>query len=292
MIVAAGPLPYGGIVHAVVVIQPVTWWTVRRTFDDFKALNDSLAQLLSHPPLFPAAQAFDGADVNIIVHSRNALQDWLDRVLMHPAARESPDMRNFLTYGANMTPPQFEGVSWITFSSLHTETEQSSDFDDMEDVDDSDNFVPASIRYKATHEPITDEDKMDLAAIAAEVEMVDDIGSLAQSLGASHLGQYFQHDNGYDPRPSDQNHVLGLQLKQPPPQPTGGGVGSLSKLMEMAQQQSKVQGLGDNIVQKRPVSAPTLDSFELVKVIGKGSFGKLVARLSCISFALCLNAAS
>jgi hypothetical protein len=220
------------------------------------------------------------------------LQDWLDIVLMHPGARESLHLTNFLTTDANIILPQFDGVSWIDFPSPHTEAEQSSDSDDMEDVDDSDNFFPASIRYKATHEPITDEDKMDFAAIAAEVEMVDDIGSLAQSLGASHLEQSFQHDNGYNPRPSDQNQVLGLQLKQPPPQPTGGGVGSLSKLMEMAQQQSKVQGLGDNIFQKRPVSAPKLDSFELVKVIGKGSFGKLVARLSCVSFELCLNAAS
>ena len=316
MIVAAGPLRDGGIVYAVVVTQPVTSWNVLRSYDDFKAVDNSLAQLLPDLPSFPAALEFDGVDINVIVHSRNALQDWLDRVLMHPGARESPDMRNFLTYGANMTPPQFEGVSWTNFSPIlnttpHTDAEQGSDFDDMEmsdmfdddaaseeDVDDTDDFVLASIRYKATDEPITDEDEMDLMAFAAEVEMVDDIGSLAQSLGASHLGRSLQRQQEIAtlnharnvPRPADENQCLGLQLKLPTPQPKGGGAGGLSNVMEMAKQQSKVQGLGDSFFQKRPVSAPKLDSFKMVRVIGKGSFGKLITRLSVISIVLFLIA--
>jgi len=39
--------------------------------------------------------------------------------------------------------------------------------------------------------------------------------------------------------------------------------------------QSKIEGLGDSFHQKAPVSPPRLDSFKMIKVIGKGSFGKV-----------------
>jgi hypothetical protein len=115
--------------------------------------------------------------------------------------------------------------------------------------------------------------------------MVDDMGSLALSLGASHLGRSIQRQAEiaklnharHLPPPADDHQFLGVQLGVPAPQPKSGGVGGLSNVMEMAKQQNKVQGLGDSFFQKRPVSAPKLDSFKIVKVIGKGSFGKFVA---------------
>jgi hypothetical protein len=54
----------------------------------------------------------------------------------------------------------------------------------------SEDFIPAaSVRYKPTDEAVTDED-MDIMQSAGEAEMVDDIGSLAQSLGASHFNDH------------------------------------------------------------------------------------------------------
>ncbi len=35
-----------------------------------------------------------------------------------------------------------------------------------------------------------------------------------------------------------------------------------------------VEGLGDSFHRTVPVSAPRLDSFRMIKVVGKGSFGK------------------
>ena len=51
-----------------------------------------------------------------------------------------------------------------------------------------------------------------------------------------------------------------------------------------------VEGLGDSFHRTVPVSAPRLDSFRMIKVIGKGSFGKLFSLLSCIFDCLTLYA--
>jgi hypothetical protein len=73
---------------------------------------------------------------------------------------------------------EMDDMFWQTMKERSRRNTDSSDED----------FIPAaSVRYKPTDEAVTDED-MDIMQSAGEVEMVDDIGSLAQSLGASHLG--------------------------------------------------------------------------------------------------------
>ena len=305
MIVAAGRLSHGGLIHAIAVTQPVQSWTVLRSHDEFKVVGDSLILLLSSIPTCPAATKYY-EDIHAIVNSRNALQDWLNEILRYPAARENPEVIHFLTYGANMIPPELKEVSWIDFTkspnaSAQVETHHAncSNLDDMEmadmfvaddegaieddDDDDADDFVLASIRYRAIDEPVTAEDEMDLTA---EVEMVDDIGSLARSLGASQLGRSLRLQaeiatgNDPPPIPPPVNQAVGVRLSSPAPRPKEGEGGGLSKVMKKAQEQRKVQGIGDSFYQKRPVSAPKLDSFTILKVIGKGSFGKQLKKLN------------
>ena len=80
-----------------------------------------------------------------------------------------------------------------------------------DDVDsDIDEEYRASERYKACDEDITAEDEMDLAQVyAGDVEMVDDVGSLAQSLGASHLGRslMLQDEHMGNNMSSNSHHV-------------------------------------------------------------------------------------
>jgi PX domain len=161
--------------------------------------------------------------------------------------------------------------------------------DDQEYEDD---LPPASVRYKPTDEPITDEDEMELMQLADEVEMIDDIGSLAQSLGASHLGRslqlqaslkhsnYKNNDGGSSIRPTSQHQQQGLNIgggvvTSPRQQtsPRGGGIGSV---MEQAANNN-----GAHFNHRPPTSAPRLDSFKMIKVIGKGSFGTYERR-SCL----------
>jgi len=307
MIVAAGPIQGGGLVHAVCVTQPVQSWTVLRSHEDFLAVSEALCQILSDLPVCPQNRYTCG-DINSISISRNELQEWLLAVLLYPGARESPAVRNFLTFGANMIPPQFEGVAWINFSPpAHTQPQgavasslqqqNNGNLDDMDmdemfaggeeegSLDGSDlegedeDFVPASIRYQPTEEKITKEDEMEIMGMAGEVEMVEDIGSLAQSLGASHLGRSLQLQKEIAVRslPQADHSQVSSQMQQGVT--VGGAVrgfqtGGLGTAIEQAKG-TTIDGLGDSFYQKRPVSAPRLDSFKMIKVIGKGSFGKV-----------------
>jgi len=318
VIVASGPFQGGGMVHAVAVTQPVQSWTVLRNHDDFLSVGDSLSQILLGLPTCPPTPDF-GGDLNSLVKTRNEVQEWLTTILMYPGARESPAVRHFLTYGANMIPPQFEGVSWVNFTSTgvilpHTQPHQVStspapaslpglygvsqlddmEMDDMfvagdedlgvhEESDDEEDFAPPSLRYKPSEEALTRDDQMEIMQLASEVEMVEDVGSLAQSLGASHLGRSLLLQAQIatkcglkiksDPSKKMQGVTLGTAVGA-----TGGKeyfVGGIGGAMEQAVQGKNLQGLGDSFHQKAPVSSPRLDSFKMVKVIGKGSFGKV-----------------
>jgi RAC serine/threonine-protein kinase len=151
---------------------------------------------------------------------------------------------------------------------------------------------------------------MDFMKLAGEVEMVEDVGSLAQSLGASHLGrslqlqaevatrvnhaqhhplQHQQQQQQYHrPMPGLSHHGNALSLQPSNTSTTskstmvstmaaqtasttahpGGGIAS-------AMEQQAIEGLADGFHPKAPQSAPRLDSFKMIKVIGVGSFGKV-----------------
>lgn len=316
MIVACGPVRTGGLVYAVFVSQPVQSWTVLRNHHDFLAVGDALSQLLTSLPPCPSLEDSAGTDLAAVVKARNELQQWLSAILMYPGARESPAVRNFLTFGANTIPPQYDGVAWTQFNTVHSPAPPAPsasptslhsgysasenavadmEMDDMFLADDEgallqedtdylldEDFIPAaSVRYKPTDEAVTDED-MDIMQLAGEVEMVDDIGSLAQSLGASHLGRSLQLQAQIKPKVPGLAvnkpvqglglNVGGTSIQQPQGTPQSGGIGSA---MEHAKT-SGLAGLGDSFSfnQKPLQSAPRLDSFKMIKVIGKGSFGK------------------
>jgi len=320
VIAASAPVEDAGLVHAVTVIQPAQTWTVIRGQDDFLAVAQNLTSQIANLPAFPeAAKHFhDSSDLSNdllpIVTARTHIQHWLETILMYPGARDSPAIRNFLTYAPNMIPPQYENVSWTIFTAdgqvasplpaaqgnQTSASAESGDYgdenlDDMvmdemfetgddvgpiqhdDDDSDDDDEYRASVRYKACEDEITAEDEMDLAhVIAGEVEMVDDVGSLAQSLGASHLGRSHMlqeetignNTSGHANQQQQGIPQAGLQLGNPLSGASSGGIGSAIK--HATSQQS-----GGSFNQVKPESPPRLDAFKMIKVIGKGSFGKV-----------------
>lgn len=315
------------LIHTISVSQPVQSWTIIRDHVDFVAIYNALSADIHDLPRCPQLPAFDTSrgsqDVENIIEFRGAAQDWLNSILLYPGARESPVMRQFLSYGANITPPQFVGVSWVNFGAgptvmspqgNHTgeasggistdEAPHYSDEMEMDDMfgfedgdskggheedsdDDTDaDYYSASNRYQPTEEVLTQAEVMEIQQEAREVEMIEDVGSLAQSLGASHLGRSLQLQaeiaNMKHRQTQHQFHPQaqqGVTLMAPVAPNVGSGGGGIGGAMENAEEnveaQPYISGVGDSFYQKSPVSAPRLDSFKMIKVIGKGSFGKV-----------------
>jgi PX domain len=297
----------GSLVHAVTVIQPVQTWTVIRAQRDFMNMHNSLASALQGIPPCPLS-GNAGNNVNSLVAARHQLQQWLLSVLMFPGARESPAIRMFLTDAANIIPPEYENATWTMFDargqvvnpaptsppaptsatgpapgSEFTMDMMMDDWGDdgpagqLEEVDEEHEYRPSE-RYLPTNEPVSAQDEMEMANMAAEVEMIEDVGSLAQSLGASHIGRSLMLQDELGVRGIYHNgskqHQHGVHVGSAVAGMGSGGIGSA---MENA-----TPGIGGGFNQTTPESAPRLDSFKMIKVIGKGSFGKsAVAKSGC-----------
>jgi PX domain len=297
-IVACGPCPNAGgsLVYAITVAQPVQSWTVVRSHDDFRSLSDALL-LSTLPPCPLLSSSDDTGDRNTVVNARNELQGWLSALLNDPGARESRPVKEFLTLGACAQFSLPSAPSPISPTISYSQNCGDVNFDEMQmddmffaddenapaptaqdDQDEVEDFIPsASDRYKPTDEAVTDEDEMEILQLGDEVEMIDDIVSLAQSLGASHLGRslqlqaemkYFDNKNYNNDRlqqPGLSKPQQGLNIEGFCTQlsPAVGGIGSA---LEHAANKAHFN-------HQPPVSAPRLDSFKLIRVIGKGKFG-------------------
>ena len=320
--------------YAITVIQPLYSWTVIRSHSDFKDLDDALqrSNVRSAAHIVPTLESTTNtSDLELVVHTRNTLQEWLSEVLLFPSTYEVPEVKSFLTLGANTLPPAYSNVSWIwvmnqlaaTTSQPNSSTPQaytdqshlshhhnqvqssgnSVNLDDMEMADMfmladdehnpaplhdeyqeyDDDIPPASVRYKQTEEAVTEEDEMELMQVAGEVEMIEDLGSFAQSLGASHLGRSLKLQAALK-QPNYKNH----ESPSRPTQQQGLNIGGISSAQPQQQQTSPRGGIGSVMEQaannnaahfnhRPPTSAPRLDSFKMIKVIGKGSFGTLIS---------------
>mmetsp|Transcript_12069 Transcript_12069/g.22591 ORF Transcript_12069/g.22591 Transcript_12069/m.22591 type:complete len:706 (+) Transcript_12069:140-2257(+) len=348
------------LIHAVTIQQPLQSWTVIRDHIDFITLGNALSTVIVGIPQCPSAPVFTrpskSTEMAEILKVRDEAQVWLTNVLLLPGARESPTVRQFLCYGANTVPAQYQGIQWITpqhhlvsgagvqlqsqqqKQAIHTPRgDDELEMDDMfgyddglggdhdgnghDDDDDEDDdydedaeYFNATERYQPTMEPVTHDDMMDMNN-AEDVEMIEDVGSFAQSMGASHLGRSLQLQAEmarYKQQQQQQQQQHTANVASIPPRQQqglkigaeanvstspsitcqggigpstmnggsggGGTVGGIGNAVEnsiMQQKEAAVQGLSDSFYQKSPVSAPRLDSFKLIKVVGKGSFGKV-----------------
>lgn len=309
------------LIHAVSVTQPVQSWTVIRDHVDFTNIGNALSPIIQGLPNCPPAPTVVAStaeiDVEEIVRARHATQNWLDNILQYPGARESPAVNDFLCYDANRVPSHLEGVHWVRFTASvgsdddplsrapqaenlthgvdeheldmaymyeYGEDHDGCDHENEDDPydDDIDHFSAVE-RYQPKGQTITNNDVMEFENDADDVEMIEDVGSLAQSMGASHLGRSLQLQAEITNMKQDlvrsDNHQTqqGLTIEGPS-SPIGGAgnfMGGIGNAMLNAAPQSKVAGLSDSFCQKKPESEARLDSFKMIEVIGKGSFGKV-----------------
>lgn len=170
------------------------------------------------------------------------------------------------------------------------DTYENQDDDDESIGDDSDEErdlkeYSAAARYQPFEEAITKEDAMEIQKQADEAEMVEDVGSLAQSLGASYLGKSLQlqaemqmkrkfeehKDGGGAKRQSGLYNAAGEKRMLHESTGSSGGIGGAVELADAQTPHRKSKAQATD----QPVFTPRLDSFTMIKVIGKGSFGKV-----------------
>lgn len=269
------------------------------------------------PGIPPCPINCGGTGSAALTAARNSLQDWLCTLLRFPGVRESPSIRLFLCNEANVLPVRFQGIiDWFGFECDSSGSANSSravsgngrnqsldemEMDDMfdtgggfdgadEEDEEDDEAVAYAVRYPPAQEELTTEDRMEFHE---EVEMVEDVGSLAQSLGASHLGRSLQlqaeiahvkqqkdsRTTKVVPSGEQQGVTVGGASGEKANGSSGGGIGGIVEGAQFGQQPpsnplAKISGLGNSFRQHTPVSPPRLDSFTLIKVIGKGSFGE------------------
>ena len=289
-IVGCGPWR-GTLVYAILVSQPVQSWTVVRHHEEFVAVSQALQQSVPGIPPCPFK-----APGNAVVQTAQRVQAWMTHMVSSPAARATVAVREFFTTAANTLPAMYEGVPWTNFATgpmttatlqhtafRPTEVVAEMDMDDMfaagahdpaaeedeedyyDDEEPMDSYPRACDRYKPTDETVSSEDEMDMLNME-EVEMIEDLGSLAQSLGASHLGRSLQLQAEMTARPHhlSKQHQHGLHVGGAPAAAPVGGLGNAMMAAAAASIDAPTA----------PTIAPRLDSFKMIKVIGKGSFGE------------------
>lgn len=294
-VIACGQIPgLTTLVYAIKVTQPVQTWTIVRSHDEFVSLDQIISPTFPDLPLLPSIK-IDAGTVDIRT-SASSIQTWLSKILTRPGVSNNVEVINFLTCGFNSIAPEYNNLPWVQFESesqpprahyvaphhakvddmdmedMFPDSRECSEYEfDGDDDDDEEDIPAASIRYRPTDEDVTNEDEMDLTG---EVEMIDDIGSLAQSLGASHLGRSLQRQAEMgqfrtnklpteDVLPSGGLHIGGVSHRP------NNGTGGIGSVLENA-----VNSAHAAQAAPPPMQTPRLDSFKIIRVIGKGSFGK------------------
>jgi hypothetical protein len=312
------------LVYAITVMQPVQCWTIVRSHADCQLLNEAVSAQCTGIEAFPvltgqldfntmlqARNELQNWLSAILLHSSACAIPEVSHFLTLGANTVPPQyvdvswtlLQSQATVDTVPSNPNPQEVSQQHHHYQFHSSGNSVNLDDMEmadmflltddenngcgvpdDAPDYEEIPPASVRYKPVEDAVTDEDEMELMQFADEVEMIEDIGSLAQSLGASHLGRSLQLQAelkyfGNKPSTTTVNAappmnvlnnrapVTSAQIGVSEPQRAVVGGGGIGSVMERAATNAAH-------FNHRPLSsAPRLDSFKMLKVIGKGSFG-------------------
>jgi serine/threonine protein kinase len=212
-------------------------WTVYRNFNSFVQLREQIIPM--HPDI-PRLIDCDVSNMNVVKleYDRFALNKWLQQVTSDPLVLRMQSMYQFLCIDANMPPPYMEICQGNT---------ESGSFDEM-DMDD----------IMFTGQRSDDED---------DIEEDEDYESKQSSVFQRTEGNHNKPVRRHSARPiqfnnetvTDASDLLDMQ--------------SLSMGLEAEFIYNKIDEEKDSVQPMKKII--NLDAFEIIKVIGKGSFGKV-----------------
>lgn len=232
----------------VVCVQQESYqaWTVYRRCSSFQAISDQLRSLHPETPPVPFLDESDLSSAETIEHNRCVLDEWLQQVVSNPLILRTQSMYQFLCAEANIPPPYMD---------IHWRNSSHGSFDEM-DMDD--------MFEKEGNDDDFDENDMDdvhnnnhhngrnQSKDGSVWKFANQASSMASSYGSRN-----SFNNGGNSLPHD-----GLDIQS-------CSVGEAEFLFNRLKEE---ENSDDSTKQKKTIS---LEAFHIIRVVGKGSFGKV-----------------
>jgi len=231
-------------------------WTVYRLFESFATLAEHLNAVYPSTPAVPFIPNPDDLSLENLEACRNVLNQWLQTVTLNPLIFRTQSMYHFLCDEANQPPP---------FLEIHWRNCTDGSFDEME-MDDL--FEKHLDDEEGGAFPDCDED--------------EDVQSPESSMVAGGDGW----NGGGHGTPVEVEKKKRRPSKRPSLRPSGSGAGGDDDAIDIQaiscveaefiydreEEESPVHQAPEAVAAKRTIS---LESFQIIRVIGKGSFGKV-----------------
>mmetsp|Transcript_23298 Transcript_23298/g.39481 ORF Transcript_23298/g.39481 Transcript_23298/m.39481 type:complete len:591 (-) Transcript_23298:283-2055(-) len=237
-----GSVPY---LVFVVCVQQESFqaWTVYRRCSSFAAINEQLRSLHPETTPLPYIDESDLSSAERIEHIRHSLDCWLQDVVSNPVILRTQSMYQFLCAEAN-TPPPYMDIQWRNSSNGSFD---EMDMDDMFDKDGNDDDYNENEDMEGLN---------DSRNPSRDGSSVWKFGSANQ--GSSMVGSYSN-------RNSMTNSLAheGLDIQS-------CSVGEAEFLFNRLKEEEENKDAAT--AKKKTIS---LEAFHIIRVVGKGSFGKV-----------------
>lgn len=231
------PQPYSVFV---VCVQQESFqaWTVYRKYASFVSLYEQLQSVVTDVLPIPIIDG-DSLDGLYLEKARSCMDSWIKSISLNPMILCTQSMYQFLCFDANMPPP---------FLEIHWRSSLNGSFDEM-DMDDM---------FEGKHdENYADADDSD----GGEDTVWHMSGNKNKKNGKNkNSGRNSRQSDTMDDDGNDGINIQSLSFVE------------AEFIYDRGSESSTANATGAAIQAKRTIN---LDSFHIIKVIGKGSFGKV-----------------
>lgn len=231
------PQPYSVFV---VCVQQESFqaWTVYRKYAGFVSLYEQLQSVVTDVTSIPVIDG-DSLDITYLEKARACMDGWIKSIALNPMILCTQSMYQFLCFDANMPPP---------FLEIHWRSSLNGSFDEM-DMDDM---------FEGKHdENYDDGDDSD----GADDTVWHVAGNKNKKNGKNkNSGRNSRQSDTMDDDCNDGINIQSLSFVE------------AEFIYDRGSESAYANTTGTAVQAKRTIN---LDSFHIIKVIGKGSFGKV-----------------
>ena len=232
-------------------------WTVYRRCSSFVAISEQLRTLHPETTPLPYLDESDLSSAERIEHNRHVLDSWLQDLVSNPLILRTQSMYQFLCAEANTPPPYME---------VHWRNSQNGSFDEM-DMDDM--FDKEGHEGEEYHEDGDMEELHNSGGSMARSQSKDNgngTGWKFANQGGGMMTSSYSNRNSLNSG-SGNNSLAhdGLDIQS-------CSVGEAEFLFNRLKEEEEEDSKNDSSTKNKTIN---LEAFQIIRVVGKGSFGKV-----------------